>query len=133
MNLSVRLIAIVSCIIGITSCDSTSTEPVFCPSIAEPAIVIDVTDAVTGKYIAKEATGIIKDGSYIDTLGFGNITQREPVLIVKSLVGGLERAGTYDVRIELEGYQPWSRNNVHVPEGECGPHTQHLEAQMEKL
>lgn len=45
----------------------------------------------------------------------------------------LERAGTYDVTAEKEGFSTWSRSDVDVPEGRCGPETVELTARLTPL
>lgn len=117
-----RSAAIVISVLGLAlfGCDS---GPVACPAITEPAVEVEVTDATTGRYIAREAEAVITDGSYRDTLRHGKTTQLEPTLIVKTLEGGFERAGTYEVSVSRPSYQSQTRSTVEVPPGECGPKT----------
>ena len=120
------------CLIIISSCDNSS-GPQVCTSEAEPAIEVQITDATTGRFIAKDAKGVIQDGSYEDSLRHATITQTVPKLIVSSLTAGAERAGTYQVKINLEGYESWTRMNIKVPEGECGPKTQFLRVRLREI
>jgi hypothetical protein len=46
------------------------------------------------------------------------MTFHNPPLIV-SMVGAYERAGTYLVQLETEGYQPWDTSGVQVFSDEC--------------
>ena len=110
-------------------CDATS--PGVCPDIVEPAIVVQVTDARTGHFIAADAEGVIVEGTYRDSLRHFATTPSTRVVVIRSLAAGLERPGTYDVFVDREGYESWSREDVHVQSGECGPETEHLEAALE--
>lgn len=124
-------LALALLVMGLSGCDSGSVQRA-CLAVAEAALEVEVIDSTSGRYIAANADGILTDQSYRDSLRHGTITQREPTLIVKTLVGGFERAGTYDVRIEHPDYQVWTRSDVEVPAGECGPETQYLEAELRK-
>lgn len=101
-----------------------------CPAVTEPAIEVEVVDATTSRYVADEAEAVISDGSYRDTLRHGVTTQIEPTLIVKTLVGGFGRSGTYDVTVRHPKYPSWTRSGVEVPSGHCGPKTQNVEAEL---
>jgi hypothetical protein len=122
-------IALSVLVVFLLGCDSGPGN-VNCAAVAEPAVEVEVSDATTGRYVAAEAEAMITDGSYRDTLRRGAITQVEPTLIVKTLVGGFERSGTYDVSVSHPNYQPWTRPDVEVPSGDCGPETQQLEAEL---
>jgi hypothetical protein len=126
LALSILVVVTLGCDSGLSSGPSNAN----CPAVAEPAVEVEVSDATTGRYVAAEAEAVITDGSYRDTLRRGVITQVEPTLIVKTLVGGFERPGTYDVSIEHPNYQSWTRSGVEVPSGKCGPDTQQVEASL---
>ena len=98
-----------------------------CPDIAEPAVVVEVRSARTGAPEADSALGLLRDGDYVDTMRVSGVTSDGTPL---SLQGAMERAGTYDVQIEKEGFRPWTRENVTVESGECGPQTQRLTAEL---
>jgi hypothetical protein len=48
----------------------------------------------------------VRDGTFEDSLRVGSTTLSIPPLIV-TMVGADERAGTYVLQLEAEGYQPW--------------------------
>ena len=47
-----------------------------------------------------------------------------------SLIGGFERAGTYDVTVSVEGYEVWSASSITVASDECHVITEMREAAM---
>jgi hypothetical protein len=114
-------------ILLLTGCGDTIVDPVACPAIVEPAIVVEVRNARTGAPEADSALGVLRDGDYVDTMRVTGVTSEGTPL---SLQGALERAGTYDVQIEKEGFRPWTRENVTVESGECGPQTRRLTAEL---
>ena len=101
-----------------------------CPAVAEPAVVVEVRNAVTDDPEAENADGVLIDGEYTDSLRVNEETD-EGILI--ALAGGFERAGTYTVRVEKPGFQTWTREGVDVDDGECGPKTEQLTARIEPI
>lgn len=99
-----------------------------CPAVAEPAVIVEVRSAATGAPEAKNASGVLVDGTYTDSL---RVTEETGEGIPLALAGGFERAGTYTVRIEKPGFEAWVRDGVEVDEGECGPKTERLTARLE--
>ena len=99
-----------------------------CPTVADPAVIVEVRNAVTEAPEAENAEGVLIDGNYIDSL---RIKEETDEGIPVALAGGFERAGTYTVRIDKPGFQTWTREGVDVDEGECGPETERLNARIE--
>lgn len=99
-----------------------------CPATAEPAVIVEVRDAVTEDPEAENAEGVLIDGDYTDSL---RIQEETDDGIPVTLAGGFERAGTYSVRIDKPGFQTWTRDDVDVDDGECGPETERLNARIE--
>ncbi len=111
----------------LTGCEDPIVDSVNCPAVVEPAIVIEVRDAQTGAPEADSALGLLRDGDYVDTMRVTGVTSEGAPL---SLAGAMGRAGTYDVRIEKEGFRPWTRENVTVASGNCGPQTRRFTAEL---
>ena len=109
-------------------CDAGS--PVVCPAVEEPAVVVEVADATTSEAIAEEARGVLIDGAYSDSLrAIATNAEGEDFL----LGGAYERVGTYEVRIEKDGYGAWIREGVKVGSGDCGTETVRLTARLVRL
>lgn len=88
---------------------------------------MEVRSARTGAPEADRALGVLRDGDYVDTMHVSGVTSDGTPL---SLEGAMERPGTYDVRIEKDGFRPWTRENVTVESGDCGPRTRRLTAEL---
>lgn len=126
---NVRLLVLI--VIGLflllsVGCDSGGGGTI-CPLVAEPAVVVEVRNANTGKPEAEGAIGILVNGSYTDSMG---IHAKNADGIPVSLAGGYERSGIYTVRIEKPGFQTWLKEEVYVERRECGPETEMLLAQL---
>jgi len=108
-------------------CEETIVDPRMCPDIVEPAVVVEVRNAETGAFEADSALGVLRDGEYVDTMRVSGVTSDG---IPRSLQGAMERAGTYDVRVEKDGFRLWTRENITVESGDCGPQTRRLTAEL---
>jgi hypothetical protein len=120
-------------VMGLAVSACNDFESVLCPASVEPAVVVEVRNARTGGFEAKEALGIVRDGVFVDTL--------EPRLFyvvngqhVPAALGGAdERPGTYIVSIEKTGFRSWLQTGVRVRSNECGVLTENLVAELEPL
>lgn len=95
---------------------------------SEAAIVVQVSDAITGAPLGAGARGVISDGSYVDSLRPQNpdASGRAP-----ALVAGAGRPGTYDVTVFHTGYQSWQATDVVVGTNGCGLAGRILHANLE--
>lgn len=107
-------------------CEAIVSDPI-CAASVEPAVVVEVRNARTDAPEADSALGVLRDGDYVDTMRVSGVAPDGTPL---SLQGAMERAGTYDVRIEKDGFRPWSRENVTVESGDCGPQTRRFSAEL---
>jgi hypothetical protein len=98
-----------------------------CPAVVEPAVIVEVRNAVTNAPEADRVDGVLVDGTYTDSL---RVQEETDDGLPVALAGGYGRAGTYTVRIEAPGVQTWTRE-VTVDDGECGPNTKRLQATLE--
>jgi hypothetical protein len=92
--------------------------------VAEPppqAIRVLVTSQQTGAPIVDGLTGTLRDGSYVELMSVWDGNE---------LGGAWGRAGTYDVRVEAAGFEPWEQENVRSREGSCGLTTVRIAAEM---
>lgn len=97
-----------------------------------PAVEVEVRDAVSGEHLAVTPRGIARDGAFQDSLRVGSTTLSIPPLVV-TMVGADERAGTYLVQLEAEGYQPWDTSGVVVTGDECHVRTVSFAADLEPV
>ena len=92
---------------------------------------VTVIDVATGNSIIEgKPIGIAQDGNYIDTMGISS--RSVDLKEFRYLYGAGERIGRYSVRIELEGYETWSKENIIVTRDECHVITQKITAFLKK-
>jgi hypothetical protein len=93
--------------------DGTSPTPTgYCLAPRSLAVVLDVTDSVSGVGLAGQASGTVIAGAYQDSLHHS--------ASATILVGG-DRIGTYSVTVQHPGYRDWTRSDVVVAQvGSCG-------------
>lgn len=115
----VRAGAGVVAISGIAGC-GIFTGPVACTDEYVPGITVDVRDSQSGAQITDGVRVIARDGAFADTAENSH------------LAVAFERAGTYTVTVEKDGYQTWSRSGVRVSRDECHVRTVALTAQLQR-
>ena len=93
-------------------------DPGACTLNTVPAIEVEVRDVVSGEHLSVTPRGAARDGVFEDSLRVGSTTLSIPPLVV-TMVGADERAGTYLVQLEAEGYQPWDTSGIQVLSDEC--------------
>lgn len=107
----------------------SSTAASLCPAIISPAVVVEIRDAGSGLPIAQATHGVVRDQAYVDSLmPYGRISTDPSTLL--SLQGALGRPGEYTVEVERTGYISWTVSGVRVTNGECGPITVVLHANL---
>ena len=89
-----------------------------CSADVRPAVEVEVRDAVSGEHLSVTPRGVAREGLFQDSLRVGSTTLSIPPLVV-TMVGADERAGTYLVQLEAEGYQAWDTSSVRVTRDEC--------------
>ena len=126
------LALLVAVALVVSGCSMVGTEDeddeiIACTTELRPAIEVTVTNARSGASAAADSIGFAIEGDYTDTLRvIGYDEEREPLRIA----GAYERAGTYDVRIEKEGFQTWTRKDIKVEENVCHVETVELDAEL---
>ena len=92
---------------------------------ARPAVSVDVRDSIAGAPAGRGARIIARDGAFADTAK--HTSQYEgPYALAR------ERAGTYTVTVEQDGYRLWSRGGVRVTRDECHVRTVSLVARLQR-
>lgn len=106
-----RMKSIIPLIIGLAlaACD---TFGVVCTSDRRPGIAVMVLDSSTSAPVVSDSVLVIaSEGMYADTA--------RPISDTAEAFLAYERAGTYNVQVKANGYQPWESTNIQVSEDAC--------------
>jgi len=128
-----KKILIISACYALVACNGGSVdempidEAIVCSGLAEPAVRITVTDKESGLASALDATVIVTEGDYLEELTCSSNCDDENRFDL-----GLERAGTYQVTVNKEGFDSWIMNDVVAEQADCGPVTVSLQAELVK-
>ena len=95
-----------------------------CTSEARAALVVDVRGSSTNAPAGRGARIIASDGAFADTASTSG-DYDGPYQLAH------ERAGTYTVTVEKEGYRGWSQSGIRVTKGECHVRTVNLTARLQ--
>lgn len=124
MRASLRLLLpLLATSAALAGCDSED-GPVICPAVRRPALVLTVTDSLSGEPRALGVSGYVLAGSRLVPLEPEN--PGEPARLV-----AFGPAGTYSVLVRREGYLPWARSEVRVATDNCGPATVELAVRLQ--
>jgi hypothetical protein len=104
-------------------------DPAACTLNVLPAVEVEVRDRVTNDFLSIAPRGVLREGSFQDSLRVGATTLENPPRVV-TLVGADERTGQYVVQIEADGYQPWDTAGVQVTADECHVNTERFTAAL---
>jgi hypothetical protein len=118
-------------IAAVCGCGGSSVgDNVGCTGGVVRAIEVSVFDAQTKAPAADGAVGTVRDGGYMETLRVvGFISSGRPETSTALTLGGAEeRPGTYTVRVETAGYEPWEVTGIRVRKGVCHVEGARLEA-----
>lgn len=108
--------------LAITGCN---LFPGACTTEAAPAVSVDVRDPDTNEPAGRGARIIVRDGEFADTADFTD-SYDGPYGLAH------ERAGTYTVTVEQQGYRLWSQSEVRATRGECHVRTASLTARLQR-
>jgi hypothetical protein len=117
-----RFLGLLSALALLAACDDTGTNTV-CPALPGPAVRVVVVDSATSVDLGRSATGWWVSGERSGVLE-KNFLQAEIDLLAYG------PAGRYSIIVQEPGYQTWGRSDVRVREGECGPETVVLRAEL---
>jgi hypothetical protein len=104
-------------VLALAAACGNDLEPA-CLPVVRAAVEVEVRDAATEELRADLARGIVQDGAFADSLQI--VRYDGPHGAPSALGAAWERPGTYSIRIEREGYQPWDTSGVHVQADQCG-------------
>lgn len=119
-------------LLGAAVAAGCSDTPTALPNIActrdmKPALVVYITDSVTAAPLAAGAAGVIRDGTFQDSL-LPKMFSATGTMVSRG--GALERTGTYRVSIAHPGYRPWTSAAVQVTKNECHVNTVGLQTRL---
>ena len=117
--LSVSLLALAAC-----------SDGMVCTTSVEPAVVVEIRDAVDDVPIAAGAQGWVREGTFSDSLGAYGVTESGALV---SRAGAYEREGTYAVEVTHPGYATWARGGVRVSGDGCHVETANLQAHLVRV
>ena len=101
-----------------------------CPAWIPPAVIAEVTDSVTGEWVAEGAVGFARKTGVELPLEVYAHEVVDGVAVATSLAPQGGPAGVYEVEISRAGYQAWSRGGVVVTEHVCSVKTAELLARL---
>jgi hypothetical protein len=73
---------------------------------------------------------VAREGGFEDSLRVSNRTIDDPPRVL-TMIGADERAGTYVVQVEAEGYQPWDTSGIRAVRDGCHVQTVTLTAALD--
>ena len=98
---------------------------------ARAGIVVEIRDAMTDAYVADQATAIVSEGGFRDSLRVFDRVRVGEDFVGTTRGGAHERAGTYAVEVTAPGYSPWVRAGVQVRRDDCHVRTVSLVARLQ--
>jgi hypothetical protein len=103
---------------------------------APPLFEVEVVDATSGRPAAYGAVVIVSRGEVADT-NYSEVAAGDSLSISRVIAGASrsrDEPGTYNVRVERQGFVPWVADGVLVPAGPCNePRTVRLTATLVPL
>jgi hypothetical protein len=101
-----------------------------CLTYAAPAITVEILDSASRTPVVGAGTLVIaREGAYADSVRTG---PGDPATTPRPALAH-ERAGTYEVTVERDGFRPWRRAGVRVTRDECHVRTVALIALLQRL
>jgi hypothetical protein len=132
MRLRLRLLVALVLPLLVAGC-SDLFSPEDCTTDIRHAIEVEVRSATTGAWLANEATGVVIDGAYRDSLRHSRGSMVDGAMVWEALSAAEERPGTYRVEVSAPGHVPWVRENVRVRDGACHVNTVVLDARLQPV
>ena len=127
-----KLMLLIIFIILFSGCREETTsegENITCTLVAIYALKIEVFDQETGSAISCGASALIQDIDYEEEVVNKSGSSCK---ITLSLVGALERDGTYTVTVSKEGYNEWTQSDIVVTKNICHVNPITLQAYLSK-
>lgn len=106
------------------------SDPGPCTANYAWAVEVEVREAGTDQYLAGRARGLVRDGTYADSLQIVGFIRGDPSEATTLGAAG-ERPGTYQVHLEAEGYGDWDTAAVVVGSDGCHVATARFTARLQ--
>ncbi len=116
--------SIAALIAGALATSACSSAPTFCTDEARFTLSVEVHDARTGEPAAIGARGLIREGTYTDTL---TAVSASALMALNTV----ERPGTYGVTVTRPGYRTWTAEGVKVTADACHVRSRTIQAKLE--
>lgn len=107
----------------IVGCDAVAPDGILCTAQAVAAVSVDVRDSVSGSPAGRGALIVARDGAYADTVVFTSVDGPYGL--------AYERAGSYTVTVQQQGYRVWSESGVDVSKDICHVQPVRLKARLQ--
>ena len=101
-----------------------------CDESIQYAIQLTMVDSISGEPVVAEITAVASDGSFSDGVTY---TAEQAEAFDAEMSFARERAGTYQVEVTADGYQPWVMTGVNVMADECHVETVQLMARLQPI
>lgn len=108
---------------SVGGCDIVTPGSRACTLQAVPAVSVEVLDSARNVPVGRGAQIIARDGAFADTVSF--TAYDGPYGLAP------ERAGTYTVTVQQQGYLLWSVSGIRVSRDECHVRTATLRARLQ--
>lgn len=126
-----RAPSLIAAALVLAGCSGIADPVVLCTQIVQPAVIVEIRDLRTGAPIAGSASGVVRDGAYVDSLRpYGYITGPLDAQSLYSRQAAPERAGVYEISIQRAGYRAWDTTGVRVTREECHVNTATIRANL---
>ncbi|MES2765380.1 MAG: carboxypeptidase-like regulatory domain-containing protein [Bacteroidota bacterium] len=95
------------------------------------AVHVTLMDFERGQPImGGKPTGTVREGNYTDSMIIAHRSDETGDYTM--LWGAGERAGKYSVSVQVEGYEPWTKENIYVSRDDCHVIPQKITAFLKK-
>lgn len=132
---SLRYRVFIALAVAPVACQSQGSheKPDLCTASSEPAILVEVRDAVTADPVADSARGVVVDGTFVDSLRPDSAIPTDRGMRMHVRRAADERPGTYTIELRHPRYEPWDTSGVLVTSDECHVRTQYLRAMLRRV
>ncbi|HEU4561451.1 MAG TPA: hypothetical protein VFS20_26595 [Longimicrobium sp.] len=95
-----------------------------CPTIISYSVEVTAVDSITNVNVTPGATLVLANSAGVDSF-----TVETGPLTVAGV--GIDRTGTFTLRVRQGGYQLWEKTGIRVERGECGARTVNVTARLQ--
>lgn len=118
----VWVVLLLAPLVGV-ACDAVAPGDILCTTEAVAGIAVDVRDSVSDSPAGRGARIVARDGAYADTVQFTSLDGPYGL--------AYERAGSYTVTVQQQGYRVWSQSGIEVLRDVCHVRPVRLKARLQ--